>query len=124
MNKLKCDNEILERECVRLQEQWMEKERKYHLLCASHDTLCSSLEDSDMNSLLESKIAEQQELANDLRKQRRHMKEKENYNAKQTTMFLNLLTLLELKAKTLDCRDSFFDDDVTNDDAIPIVSFH
>jgi hypothetical protein len=124
VNKFKGDNQVLEREGVRLQEQWMEKERKYHLLCASQDILSSSLEDSDMHSLLDTKVAEQEELINDLRKERRDMKEKENYSAKQKTMFLDLLKLLELKAQMLDDTDSFLNENVTNDDAVPIVSFY
>eukprot|EP00804_Cyclotella_cryptica_P017906 CCRYP_001277-RA/>CCRYP_001277-RA protein AED:0.02 eAED:0.02 QI:30/1/1/1/1/1/3/119/640 len=123
-NQLKSDNEDLESECARLQEQWMEKERKYHLLCASHEIICASLETSDMHSLLETEVAEQEELVNDLQKQRRHMKEKEKYDAKQKVMFLDLLKLLELKAKTLDGTESFLGDGVTNDDTIPIVSFY
>ena len=111
------NNKTLENECARLQAELLEKERNFHLLCATDEITtsqlnCLTMEESwrkgdevflpdfgSLKELYESKIVQQQGMAKELRKQQRDMRETEEYSSNQKKMFCNLKKLLELKAK-------------------------
>ena len=67
-------NRDLENECSRLQEEWLGKERSYHLLCAKDEIATSKIGNNlaglgSLKELYERKIAKQQDLVKELRAQ-------------------------------------------------------
>ena len=98
MQAAKADNDDYEKESFQLQAEVADKKRTYQELCASNEILQSNINSciSDNLSDLEAAVTEQEWILDGLRKQHDKI-----CDGRQKTMHVNLLKLLELKAKYL-----------------------
>jgi Skp family chaperone for outer membrane proteins len=122
VHKLQNEYQGLEAESSRLQEELVEKERQYQLICDSNEALadCSDVEDM---SNFETKANEQEAYIDELQNQLRSIKENEAYSEVQKRMFVDLIKLFKITMMPTDSSLDYEEGDFTDSNEIKISNW-
>ena len=127
--KIARERQLLEKKCDTLQSEWLDEERKYYQLCAMNSLVKSRVDRTQMEEewksgkknflpefkciqdLYETKIQQQENLAKQLRKQQRSIKENEESHIYQRRLFADLQHLLAYKSEVNERNKNVFKTD-------------